>query len=425
MIQKNNWKFNFALLWSGQVFGLISTSIIQFSLIWWLTEKTGSAITLSLATLATFLPEIIIGPLFGPLVDRSCRKKILIFSAGGIAAVSLLLRAAFQAHWTWTGIVLAAMLARSIFNVVRWPTLEAAAAQIVPMGHLTRINAVDYIIRGTPNIIGPLFGAILMRTVAIHHILLADLFAALLVIVPLALVRLPKVQKPTVERLQLHGQISHVFTDFRHGLQYVRKTPGLFTFLGYVSLTNLLLTPTESLLPLIVSNKFFGNETSMSIIGIAFGFGTVLGAVLLGLWGGFKSRTGSSISGDLLFGVGVLLIGLTSADQFPLAVFGWGIAGIGESFCFVNMNALIQSRTRPEMRGRVFSIATSMINFSIPMAMVISGPAAQIFGVSTYYIFCGISTLLFSGSMLFIPAMFRFERSIPKKSFEPPYEKAY
>ena len=87
-----------------------------------------------------------------------------------------------------------------------------------------------------------------------------------------------------------------------------------------------------------------------------------------------------------------------------------------------NVNALIQAHTRPEMQGRVFSISTSLINISIPVAMIISGPVAEIFGIRFWYIFSGVGILLLAGGMMFVPAMFRLEKPSPAKILGPSYE---
>ncbi len=47
----------------------------KWRLIFYLTEKTGSAMVLSMASLVGFLPYAVFGPAIGVLVDRHDRKK--------------------------------------------------------------------------------------------------------------------------------------------------------------------------------------------------------------------------------------------------------------------------------------------------------------------------------------------------------------
>ena len=50
--QHSNWKARFFAIWTGQQFSLLGSHLAGFALIWWLTESTGSATVLAMATLA-------------------------------------------------------------------------------------------------------------------------------------------------------------------------------------------------------------------------------------------------------------------------------------------------------------------------------------------------------------------------------------
>ena len=70
---------------------MLTSSILQTALIWYLTAQTGSALVLSLASMAGFLPSAILGMVAGTLVDRVSRKTAMIGADLFIAAVSLVL----------------------------------------------------------------------------------------------------------------------------------------------------------------------------------------------------------------------------------------------------------------------------------------------------------------------------------------------
>ena len=75
MEKYNNWKRKFYAIWAGQAVSLITSAILQMAIIFYLTEKTGSAMVLSMASLVGFLPYAILGPAIGVLVDHNdwCR----------------------------------------------------------------------------------------------------------------------------------------------------------------------------------------------------------------------------------------------------------------------------------------------------------------------------------------------------------------
>lgn len=70
MEKYNNWKLKFYTIWAGQAVSLITSAILQMAIIFYLTEKTGSAMVLSMASLVGFLPYAVFGPAIGVLVDR-------------------------------------------------------------------------------------------------------------------------------------------------------------------------------------------------------------------------------------------------------------------------------------------------------------------------------------------------------------------
>jgi DHA3 family macrolide efflux protein-like MFS transporter len=86
-----NWQRKFAMIFSGQIFSILTTSMVQFSIIWHLTETTKSAVVLTIASLVGFLPQALLGPFIGVWLDRWNRKRTMIIADGSIALFSLLL----------------------------------------------------------------------------------------------------------------------------------------------------------------------------------------------------------------------------------------------------------------------------------------------------------------------------------------------
>jgi DHA3 family macrolide efflux protein-like MFS transporter len=68
----------FVLLWAGQAVSLLGTHAVQFALVWWLAQSTGSAALLATSTLLALLPAVVVGPLAGTLVDRWNRRRTML-----------------------------------------------------------------------------------------------------------------------------------------------------------------------------------------------------------------------------------------------------------------------------------------------------------------------------------------------------------
>ena len=82
------WAIPFFTIWTGQQISLVGSSLAQFALVWWVTETTGSATVLATATIVALLPNIVLGPFVGALVDRWNRRVVMIVADGFVALVA-------------------------------------------------------------------------------------------------------------------------------------------------------------------------------------------------------------------------------------------------------------------------------------------------------------------------------------------------
>ena len=86
-----NWKKNFFTIWTGQAISQFSSSVLQFAVVWYLTDHTGSAMVLTAAMMMGFLPQGVLGPFIGVFIDRYNRKRIMIISDLLISAASFVM----------------------------------------------------------------------------------------------------------------------------------------------------------------------------------------------------------------------------------------------------------------------------------------------------------------------------------------------
>ena len=73
------------------VFSILTSSLVNFAIILWLTFKLNRPETLAFATIAAMLPQGILGLFSGVFIDRWSRKKIMILSDSFIAFCTLIL----------------------------------------------------------------------------------------------------------------------------------------------------------------------------------------------------------------------------------------------------------------------------------------------------------------------------------------------
>src|SRR6187401_3321782 len=91
----NKWAVRFYTLWTGQAFSLLGSQLVQFAIIWYLTQKTNSATTLAIASMMGLLPQVLLSPFIGTWVDRGNRRFILIAADSTVALATLVLAVLF------------------------------------------------------------------------------------------------------------------------------------------------------------------------------------------------------------------------------------------------------------------------------------------------------------------------------------------
>ena len=91
----NNWKKVFAIIWTGQFFSILTSSIVNFAIILWLSFETKSAEVLAFAAIAAMLPQSVLGLFTGIFIDRWKRKRVMILADSFIAFCTLILAVLF------------------------------------------------------------------------------------------------------------------------------------------------------------------------------------------------------------------------------------------------------------------------------------------------------------------------------------------
>ncbi|HQM65473.1 MAG TPA: MFS transporter, partial [Anaerolineaceae bacterium] len=282
------WLRNYLPMWIGQAVSLLGSGLVQFALVWYLTDQTGSANVLAMATLVALLPQVFLGPFSGAVVDRLNRKTVMIVSDSLVALTTLALMASFMLGSIQVWHIYLAMFLRSLFGTFQMPAMSASTTLMVPPEQYSRLGGVNQALYGVINIVSPPLGAALLAAFEINAVLMVDIVTAALAIGLLALL----VKVPQPKRLDANQAVTpkQVLLDVRFGLKYAFTWKGLFALLLMAALVNMVTSPAFTLLPLHVKLHFGRGVEDVAIMESAFGIGVVIGGVLLGVWGGFKRK---------------------------------------------------------------------------------------------------------------------------------------
>ena len=194
----NHWKSTLAVIGIGQLISILTSTIVGFSIIFWISNEFKSPTALSLAILAGFLPQFVLGLFAGVYVDRWNRKKTMFYSDLFIAFCTLCLFIVITKGYKDLSFFYLLTACRSIGSTFHAPALQASIPLLVPKHHLVRVSGLYHSIQSFSEVIAPVVGASLVVWLPIQYILLIDVIGAVAACLTLLCVQIPSLQKTKV-----------------------------------------------------------------------------------------------------------------------------------------------------------------------------------------------------------------------------------
>lgn len=382
-MEKRSWKRTFFTIQSGQAISLITSSALQMALIFYLTEKTNSSMTLALATLVGFLPQGVLGLFIGGWIDRHSRKRIMIGADLFIAAVSALLAviSAFLDPPVW--VVLAILFLRSIGSAFHTPSINAVTPLIVPTDKLAKCTGYIQSLQSVSSIVSPALGALLYAQCTLTEIIALDVVGAVIASIAVMLMKIPNIDVANIP------QSEGVLAGAKEAYRILAQQKGLLTLLWMGALYMFAYMPINALFPLISMNHFGGTTWHVAMSESVFAAGMLLGGIVLGVWGGFQRKTTTVLLSIAVMGIALLIAGVLPASGFIAFVVCCAIMGFSAPFYGVQ-TAIYQEMVRPEYLGRVFSLSLSTMSLAMPLGLIAAGCFADMTGVETWFAISGI-----------------------------------
>lgn len=384
MEKYNNWKLKFYTIWAGQAVSLITSAILQMAIIFYLTEKTGSAMVLSMASLVGFLPYAVFGPAIGVLVDRHDRKKIMIGADLIIAAAGAVLAivALYMELPVW--IVMIVLFIRSIGTAFHTPALNAVTPLLVPEEQLTKCAGYSQSLQSISYIVSPAVAALLYSVWDLNAIIAIDVLGAVIASITVAIVRIPKLGD------QVQSLEQNFIREMKEGIVVMRQNKGLFALLLLGTLYTFVYMPINALYPLISMEYFNGTPMHISITEIAFASGMLAGGLILGRLGSYEKRVPLITGSFFMMGASLAIAGLLPPSGFIIFVVCCAIMGLSVPFYSGVQTALFQQKIKPEYLGRVFSFTGSIMSLAMPLGLILSGFFADRIGINHWFLISGI-----------------------------------
>lgn len=379
----DNWKKVFAIIWTGQFLSILTSSIVNFAIVLWISMETGSAEVLALATIAALLPQSVLGLFVGIFIDRWKRKRIMILADSFIAFCTLILAALFYLDMAELSHIYVLLALRSVGSAFHSPAMQASIPLLAPKSELIRIAGINQMIQSSCNIAGPALAALFISFMKMTNVLLLDVAGAAFACISLLFVTIPDPENEEREKkVQLWKEAKEAISEVRHQ----KGLPWLFTL---SVLATFFIMPVSVLFPLMTLNHFSGNAFQVSLVEVAWGGGALLGGAFLGMKKFHLNEISLINWMYLLLGATFLLSGVLPVSGYPLFVVFTAIGGVSGALFMASFTTVVQTRINPAVMGRVFSFYISASLLPSMIGLLSTGFLADSIGMSRTFIIGG------------------------------------
>lgn len=405
-----HWRKNINLFLTGQFLSGITSMIVQYAIIWYLTKETGSATILSFAALLGMIPMVLLSPFAGPLVDRWDKKRLLILTDIIVALFAMVLVVVGTISDTFPlWLVFVSLFIRAIAQTFQMPTIQSILPTMVPEEELTRINGQLGMVQSANFIIAPAIGAFLFTVIPINWLILLDVLGAVFGVGLLVFVTIPKVIS--------QGETIHLLTDTKFGVKKLYENKGLWHIMLNGAVFTLLFMPAASLYPLMTMGYFGQNVGQAGLVEVVYSVGMLAGGAVIGFFGKWKDRMKPIFMAYVVVGTTIGASGLLPGTTQGFFYFLLLNAGAGFATPYFNtlLMAIIQQSYEPNVLGRVLGVFNSLMTLPGPIGLIFAGPLTDKIGVEKMFLIAGIGTLL-CGIVLFLtPVARNYDKELQKK----------
>jgi MFS family permease len=368
-------------------------------------ELTGSRFLLGLVSFMQMVPQLILAPLVGVIVDRFDRRLILAVQFGFQAAGLLVLGLFSIAGILTVPVIAATVVVMGVANAFAYPAHSSLLPSLVPMRNLQSANAVNSMMGNATRVATPTLSGFLIDMSGITAALLLGVgiyapAAALILFVPLLLASvsatstrgtLEPAARPTVAR------------DITDAVGYIRSNALLRSALANDIVPYLFGLAHIALLPAVASDTLNGGASMLGILYGVGGAGAMVGTLLAGMLSGRNLRGPTIWISMIGFGLGLLVVAAGSSALVIMP--GLFISGLFQMLYIIQSDTLVQTFAEDRFRGRALA-AQSMVNGLMPIGFLLLGAIAQLVGLAAAFatsgfalVAAGVGTVLFRSTM--------------------------
>jgi MFS family permease len=380
---------------------MLQTTIIGYIVY----DLTRSDFLLGLVSFMQMVPQLLLAPFVGVLVDRVDRKLIIAcqLAVQGIGLFALALLS--MAGLLTVPAIAAVVVLMGIANATAYPSHSSFLPSLVPLRDLQSANAINSMMGNVSRIVAPAAaGFIIDASGATAALMLGTgLYAPAVFLVMTVPVLAAATQVSTARGPLEPAARPSVRGDIVDAITYIRSNALLRAALANDVVPYLFGLSHIALLPAIASGTLGGNASTLGLLYGMSGAGALVGTLAAGMLSGRGLRGPTIWVSTIGFGVGLLIVALNESAWIIMP--GLAVTGCFQMVYIIQNDTLVQTFADPRFRGRALA-AQSMVNGLMPIGFLLLGTIAELTNVRVAFAVAG-AALIASGiaTVLFRPVM--------------------
>lgn len=363
---------NFSLFFCGQFISRIGMWMQRTAIIWLVYSMTHSALMIGVTTFAEQFPSFLFSVRGGIIADRYNRYKVILLTQSLSALQAVLLTIVSFSGNEQVYPILALSVFLGIVNAYDVPVRQSMINDIITdRDDLPNAIALNSSLNTFARLIGPALSGFVLATWGAANCFLLNAVSFIAVIGAILAMRFPKHTFIVGDSVEKRG--------FRDALNYLRNHRASSQVLILAALSNFMVLPFVTLLPVYAKEIFHGDAALYGWLNAMIGVGAIIGAIHLA---SFKNATAFKkllLFNTFLLGLGLLLFSFVSNQYLAFSLLiVLGYSSISQSsICFT----IIQMQTESTYRGRIISIMAMAVFGMLPLGSLLVGYISQHIGV--------------------------------------------
>ncbi|SCW42643.1 Na+/melibiose symporter [Eubacterium ruminantium] len=281
MENRSNYK-KFLLLWCGEFISSIGGGLTSFGLSIYIFQKTGSAASMGLVALLSFLPILLLSPVAGVLADRYDRCLMMMIGDGmsGLGLVYILI-CMFAGEAGLYQICIGVFIS-AVFSSLLEPSYRAIVTDMLSKDEYSKASGMMSIAGSARYLISPMIAGFLLTISDVKLLIIIDICTFILTVICTAVVRSSRIvrQKKTTDSF---------VQSFKVGWKAITEKKGIFVVIMITSVITCFMGAIQILVePMILD---FQTGKVLGIAETVCASGMLVSSIFIGIIGIKKNFT--------------------------------------------------------------------------------------------------------------------------------------